>query len=383
MTRKKTVEKNRSRLIQGNEAIALGALAAGCDFFAGYPITPASEIMEIMGRELPAGGNAFIQMEDEIASIGACIGAGLAGRKAMTATSGPGFSLMQENIGYACIAEVPVTVVNVMRAGPSTGMPTNVAQGDVQQARWGTHGDHPAIVLCPTSVEECFHLTVSAFNFAERFRTPVILLTDEMTAHMREKVTLPRSEDVAVTDRKKPTVPPDWYIPYRTDGGLVPELADLGEGYRYHVTGLVHDERGFPTTRKDEAAAFYHRLFKKISRQFRFLENVEDVGLDDADFAIIAYGCTARSAMAAVRIGRAQGLKVGLLKLLTLWPFPRKPVEDALTGKKAALVPELNMGQLRREVLRVNDGRTKVIGLSKMDGAMITPEDILKRLAVL
>jgi 2-oxoglutarate ferredoxin oxidoreductase subunit alpha len=319
-------------------------------------------------------------MEDEIASLGACIGASLAGRKAMTATSGPGFSLMQENLGYAYIAEVPLVIVNVMRAGPSTGMPTTVAQGDVQQARWGTHGDHPAIVLCPATVEECFELTVTAFNFSERFRTPVILLTDEMVAHTREKVILPRDEEVEVINRRRPTVPPDWYFPYKTDGSLIPRLADLGEGYRYHVTGLVHDEHGFPTRREDEVEPFFARLFRKISQHFPYITRVKSFRLDDADLVIIAYGCTARSAQAAVRLGRKRGLKVGLLQLLSLWPFPRRDVEEALTGARAALVPELNMGQLRREVLRVNDGRTQVLGEGKMDGTMITPQEILSRL---
>lgn len=374
------MHKSPGSLLQGNEAIVRGALAAGCSFFAGYPITPSSEIMELLSKELPARGDVFIQMEDEIASLGACIGASLAGRKAMTATSGPGFSLMQENLGYACMAEVPVVVANVMRAGPSTGMPTNAAQGDVQQARWGTHGDHPAIVLCPATVSECFDLTVTAFNHAERFRTPVILLADEMVAHTREKVILPEPGDVEVIARRRPTVPPDWYIPYKTDGSQIPVLADLGQGYRYHVTGLAHDERGFPTRRQDEVGPFYERLFEKISRQFAYLEQVKSFQVSDAELLIIAYGCTARSARAAVRLGRERGLALGLLQLLTLWPFPRKAVTEALIGKKAVVVPELNLGQLRREVLRVNDGRTSILGLNKMDGTMIAPEEILKRL---
>jgi len=378
---KTTMARPKPRLLQGNEAIGLGALAAGCNFFAGYPITPSSEIVEFMSRELPCNGDPFIQMEDEIASLGACIGASLAGRKAMTATSGPGFSLMQENLGFACIAEVPVVVVDVMRAGPSTGMPTNVAQGDVQQARWGTHGDHPAIVLCPSTVAECFDLTVTAFNHAERFRTPVILLLDEVVAHMREKVTLPAPETIEVIDRRRPTVPPDWYIPYKTDASLVPQLADLGDGHRYHVTGLVHDHRGFPTRRPDEVEPFYARLFSKISRNFGELERVQLDRSDDADIILIAYGCTARSARAAVRLGRERGLKVGLIQISSLWPFPRRSVENALSGKRFALVPELNMGQVRREVLRVNNGRSIILGLSKMDGSMITPDDILRRLA--
>lgn len=374
------MNKNHARLLQGNEAMVQGALAAGCNFYAGYPITPSSEIMELMSVELPVRGDVFIQMEDEIASLGACIGASLAGRKTMTATSGPGFSLMQENLGYACIAEVPVVVVNVMRLGPSTGMPTNVAQGDVQQARWGTHGDHPAIVLCPATVAECFDVAVTAFNHAERFRTPVILLADEMVAHTREKVVLPVSDEIEVISRRRPTVPPEWYVPYKTDGSLIPRLADLGEGYRYHVTGLTHDERGFPTRRQDEAAPFYTRLFAKISRQFANLEMVKKFRLEDAELVIIAYGAVARAALAAVRLGREGGLKLGLLQLVSLWPFPRRAVSEALTDKKAAVVAELNLGQLRREVLRVNDGRTSVLGLNKVDGTMITPEEILNRL---
>ncbi|MFH2127065.1 MAG: 2-oxoacid:acceptor oxidoreductase subunit alpha [Pseudomonadota bacterium] len=376
----KANRKGQARLLQGNEAASLGALAAGCNFFAGYPITPASEITEYMSREMPVRGNPFIQMEDEIASIGACVGASLAGRKAMTATSGPGFSLMQENLGYAMIAETPLVVVNVMRGGPSTGLPTNVAQGDVQQARWGTHGDHPAIVFCPSSVSECFELMVRSFNTAERFRTPVIFLADETVAHLREKVILPAEGDLEVIDRRRPTVPPDWYVPYKTDGSLIPRLADLGEGYRYHVTGLVHDERGFPTRRADEVEPFYARLFGKISRHFDDLMLTKEYSLDDAEIVLISYGCTARSCRAAVRMGRERGIKLGLLQLLTLWPFPRQAVEAALTGRKAALVPELNMGQISREVKRVNDGRTQVIRHSKMDGTMITPEEILGRM---
>lgn len=371
--------KDKGKLVQGSEAIASAALAAGCNFYAGYPITPASEITEILSRELPATGAPFIQMEDEIASIGACIGASLAGRKTMTATSGPGFSLMQENLGYACVAEIPLVIVNVMRAGPSTGMPTTVAQGDVQQARWGTHGDHPAIVLCPATVEECFDLTVKAFNFAERFRTPVILLSDEMVAHTREKIYMPDLEHIEVFNRRRPTVPPDWYIPYKTDGSLIPHLAAVGEGYRYHVSGLIHDERGFPTRREDEVHAFYSRLFDKIRKNLAVFQEVKSFQVEDAEYLIVAYGCAARAARGAVRLGRQRNLRIGLLQLLTLWPFPRRAVEQALTGKRAVVVPELNLGQMRREVRRVNNGRTHVLGPQLMTGSPITPEQILER----
>ena len=374
------MSKQKPELLQGNEAIARGALAAGCRFFAGYPITPASEISEILGRRLPARGAAFIQMEDEIASLGACIGASLAGAKAMTATSGPGFSLMQENLGWACITETPLVLVNVMRAGPSTGMPTNPAQGDVQQARWGTHGDHPAIVLCPASVAQCFELTVRAFNLAERLRTPVIVLADEVVAHLREKVSLPAEDELEIIERRKPSVPPDWYVPFKTDGGLIPHLADLGDGYRYHVTGLVHDERGFPTRRPDEVEPFFRRLFGKIRRNFGELEQVLPMALDDAEVVLIAYGCTARAAQAAVRRARAAGAKLGLLQIVGLWPFPRRAVEKATLGRRAVLVPELNMGQLSREVKRVVAGRARVVHHGRMDGQVITPDEILNRI---
>jgi 2-oxoglutarate ferredoxin oxidoreductase subunit alpha len=257
---------SRPVLLQGNEAMVEGALAAGCRFFAGYPITPATEISEVMSWRLPAMGGTFIQMEDEIASMGAVIGASLAGVKAMTATSGPGFSLLQENLGFACIAEVPCVIVNVMRGGPSTGLPTHVAQGDVQQARWGTHGDHPIIVLAPATTRDCFEVTVAAFNLSEKYRTPVIILSDEIVAHTREKFLLPPADAVEVADRVKPTMPPEWYIPYEDTPRGVPPMAPFGEGYRYHVTGLVHDVRGFPTERPDEIEPFLNRLFRKINQ---------------------------------------------------------------------------------------------------------------------
>ena len=244
------LNQGRAKLLQGNEAVVEGALAAGCRFFAGYPITPATEISEVMSYRLPAVGGTFIQMEDEIASLGAVIGASLAGVKAMTATSGPGFSLMQENLGFACMAEVPCVIVNVMRGGPSTGLPTRVSQGDVMQARWGTHGDHPIIVLAAATTRDCFDLTVTAFNLSEKYRTPVILLTDEVVAHTREKVVLPEPAAVEVVDRLRPTAPPEWYVPYADTASGVPPMGIFGDGYRYHVTGLTHDVHGFPTERR-------------------------------------------------------------------------------------------------------------------------------------
>jgi 2-oxoglutarate ferredoxin oxidoreductase subunit alpha len=373
-------QENRPVLLQGNEAVVAGALAAGCRFFAGYPITPATEISEIMSYRLPALGGTFIQMEDEIASLGAVIGASLAGAKAMTATSGPGFSLMQENLGFACIAEVPCVIVNVMRGGPSTGLPTHVSQGDVQQARWGTHGDHPIIVLAAATTRECFDLTVKAFNLSEKYRTPVILLTDEVVAHTREKVTLPRAGEIEVVDRIRPTMPPEWYIPYEDNPRGVPPMGIFGDGYRYHVTGLIHDVRGFPTERPDEIVPFLDRLFRKINQHFADIQMAAEDLAEDAEILVVAYGSVARSARRAIREARERGVKAGLLKLITLWPFPRRLLEPHLRRVKAVLVPELNRGQISREVKRVNQGLTRIETLNRIDGHLITPDEILGKL---
>ncbi len=375
-----TINQGRAKLLQGNDAVVEGALAAGCRFFAGYPITPATEISEAMSYRLPAVGGTFIQMEDEIASLGAVIGASLAGVKAMTATSGPGFSLMQENLGFACVAEVPCVIVNVMRGGPSTGLPTHVSQGDVMQARWGTHGDHPIIVLAAATTRDCFDLTVTAFNLSEKYRTPVILLTDEVVAHTREKVVLPEASTVEVVDRLRPTVPPEWYVPYEDNARGVPPMGIFGDGYRYHVTGLIHDVHGFPTERPDEIVPFMNRLFRKITQHFDDILMVEEDQAADAEILVVAYGSVARSAHRAVREARARGINAGLLKLVTLWPFPRRRLTPYLRQVRAVLVPELNMGQISREVKRVNQGLTRVETLNRIDGDLITPDEILARL---
>ena len=368
------------RFIQGNEAIVEGALAAGCRFFAGYPITPASEIGEMFSRRLPELDGTFIQMEDEIASMGAVIGASLAGAKAMTATSGPGFSLLQENLGFACIAEVPCVVVNVMRGGASTGLPTHPSQGDVMQARWGTHGDHPIIVLAVSTVLECFEITVKAFNFSERYRVPVIVLSDEMVAHTREILVLPDASDIEVTDRKPPSRPPEWYIPYEDNSRGVPSMAAFGDGYRYHVTGLVHDVRGFPTERPEEIEAFTTRLFRKVTQGFNEIQLTKSLFLDDADVVVIAYGSVARSAKRAVIEARQQGVRAGLLQLVTLFPFPRKQVEPIMRRCRTTIVPEMNIGQMSREVKRVNPGPCRVVKHNRVDGGAITPAEILERI---
>jgi 2-oxoglutarate ferredoxin oxidoreductase subunit alpha len=377
MARKK---KKIPRLLQGNEAIVEGALAAGCSFFAGYPITPASEISEILAYRLPQEEGTFIQMEDEIASLGAVIGASLAGAKSMTATSGPGFSLMQENLGFACVAEVPCVIVNVMRGGPSTGLPTNPSQGDVMQSRWGTHGDHPIIVLAPSSVQDSFEITVQAFNFSERYRTPVIVLSDEIVAHTREAVILPDLDEIEVLDRIRPSMPPEWYIPYEDTSSGVPPMGIFGDGYRYHVTGLIHDIRGFPTMRADEIEPFMNRLFRKISQSFHDIQLVKRFMTEDAEIVVIAYGSVARSARRAVLDARRKGFKAGLLHLVTLHPFPRRDVVATIRDARVAMVPEMNMGQISREVKRVNEGMCRVATLNRIDGGMITPQQIYERL---
>jgi 2-oxoglutarate ferredoxin oxidoreductase subunit alpha len=328
--------------------------------------------------KLPQVDGTFIQMEDEIASLGAVIGASQAGVKAMTATSGPGFSLMQENLGFAIIAEIPCVVVNVMRGGPSTGLPTFPSQSDIMQARWGTHGDHPAVVLSASTVRECYDVTIMAFNLSEKFRTPVIILIDEVVAHMREKVTF-SDDGVEVINRVKPTVPPEWYIPYEDTAGGVPAMASFGEGYRYHVTGLTHDVRGFPTSRPDEIGPFITRLHRKITQNFSEIQKAEFFETEDAEVTIVAYGCVARSAKRAVIEAREKGKKVGLLKLITIWPFMRSAIEKVLQTSKTLIVPEMNMGQISREVKRVSRDVTRVLTLNKVDGTIITPEEILNR----
>lgn len=370
----------KPELLQGNEACVKGALAAGCRFFAGYPISPSSEIADGMAYELPRRGGVFIQTEDEIASLGAVIGASLAGTKSMTATSGPGFSLMQEHISFASIAEVPCVIVNVMRGGPSTGVPTHPSQGDVMQARWGAHGDHPIIVLAPSSVAECFCLTIEAFNLSEKYRTPVIVLTDEFLAHLREKVFLPSSDEIELVERPKPAEPPEVFVPYRDPGTGVPPMPSFGDGYRYHVTGLCHDERGYPTTRADEVEPFIRRLFHKISRDLDKLQWGETYYTEDSTLNIIAFGSVARAGLRAVKRARAKGIKVGLLKLLILFPFMRRKVTQLMETSTTILVPEMNMGQISREVKRVNQGKCRVETLNKVAHEPIAPQEILDKI---
>lgn len=364
----------------GNQAIAAGAIAAGCRFYAGYPITPSSDIAEELSDRLPGVGGVFIQMEDEIASIAAVIGASLGGLKSATATSGPGFSLMQENLGFAVMTEVPCVVVDVQRVGPSTGLATKVGQGDVMQTRWGTHGDHPIIVLYPSSAQEAFDLTVRAFNLAEQYRTPVVLLSDAVVAGLHEKVQIPDADQLEVVERRAPVGDPGAYRPFDYSSGQAPPLAPFGSGPRFHVTGLVHDERGFPTEDAEVISRWSTYMRDKVDRHRAEIVDHDEVQVDDADTVIVAYGCTARAAAHAVDVARARGEAVGLLKLRTIWPFD-EAVIDRLAGRvERFVVPELNLGQLRSEVERVVAGRALVQGINRTDGNQITPDEILTHL---
>jgi len=368
------------RLLQGNEACADAAIAAGCRFFAGYPISPSSEIAEYMSTLLPRAGGRFIQMEDEIAAMGAVLGAAMTGAKAMTATSGPGYSLKQENIGYAIMAEIPCVIVNVMRGGPSTGLPTSPAQADVMQARWGTHGDHPAVALAPASVREVYEETIRAFNIAERYRIPVTLLVDEIIAHMRERVVVPDPGQVALWERPRPAVPPEQYLPFGDTPSGVPPMADFGTGYRYHVTGLYHDARGLPKDTPEVVDAVLHRLMRKIELGTPEIQKYEEEGLLGATIGVIAYGSSARSAKAAIRVARERELRIGLLRPLTLWPFPEAAVRSLAERVRHIIVPEMNLGQLVLEVERVVAGRCAVHRVNRVTGEPIPPDDILAKI---
>jgi len=367
---------NRVAFLQGNEACAHGAIYAGCRFFAGYPITPSTEVAEVMAKELPRVGGAFMQMEDEIAAMAAVIGASLTGTKVLTATSGPGFSLKQENIGYACITEVPCVIVNVMRGGPSTGMPTGPSQSDVMQARWGTHGDHPAICLVPASVQELFTETVRAFNLAEKYRTPVTVMPDEIVGHMRERIVFPEPGELEVIDRTGPTVGPDEYKPYDTRFGDVPPLASFGSGYRFHVTGLNKAEDGFPTTRAEIVQAEEERQLRKIENAVDDIVTFEEYLLDDAEVAVVAFGSIARSARYAVNQARKAGIRAGLFRIITYWPFPERQIRALSERVRAVITPEMNLGMTVHEVRRCVEGRAPVSGIFRVDGEPIGPGEI-------
>ncbi|MCD6431212.1 2-oxoacid:acceptor oxidoreductase subunit alpha [Candidatus Bathyarchaeota archaeon] len=365
-------------LMQGDVACAEGAIAAGCRFFAGYPITPATEIAERMSRRMIEVGGIYVQMEDELASMAAVIGASWAGAKAMTATSGPGFSLMQENIGLAAMTETPCVVVNIMRGAPSTGQPTEPGQQDVMQAQWGSHGDYGVIAFAPSSVQEMFDLTIECFNMAETYRVPTFLLADGFIGHLWERVIIPPPEEIKIVERKKPTVPPEKYVPFRPDDDLVPPMANFGDGYKVHVTGLTHDEHGYPRT-DDPKVQFelVQRLCEKIRKNADKIVKTKEFMLEDAEVAVIAYGIASRASISAVRKAREAGVKAGLLRLVTVWPFPEKTVAELANRVKAIVVPEMNYGQMVREVERAAK-ETPVYFLPKLGGEPHKPSEIFE-----
>jgi 2-oxoglutarate ferredoxin oxidoreductase subunit alpha len=372
---------SKKLLMQGNEAAVEGAIAAGMRFFAGYPITPSTEIAETCALRLPQEGGKFIQMEDELASIAAVLGASAAGMKAMTATSGPGFSLMQENIGYGAMAEIPCVIVDVQRCGPSTGLPTSPSQGDYMQAKWGTHGDHPVIALSPASVRETYTLIIRAFNLAEKYRTPVIFLMDEIVGHMREGVELPDPHTLIINQRKMSfhdgANKQCYFVP---EGQYVPAMKPFGQGERYNITGLAHDESGFPVNSSEIAGKLIGRLLDKVEKNADDICRVEELDMDDAETAIVCFGGTTRAVRDALNAARAAGKKVGMFRPITVWPFPEKQLRARLPQLKSILMVEHNHGQMLQEVLRTVSGALPVDFLGRIDGTVISPEDILAKL---
>jgi 2-oxoglutarate/2-oxoacid ferredoxin oxidoreductase subunit alpha len=372
------------RFVQGNEACVEGALYAGLEFFAGYPITPSTEIAELLSERLPQKGGKFIQMEDEIASMCAIIGASLTGHKVMTATSGPGFSLKQEAIGYACMAEIPCVIVNVQRGGPSTGNPTHVSQGDVNQARWGTHGDHGIIALTASNHQDVFATTVDAFNLAETYRTPVVLLYDEVVGHMRERLIVPGKGGIPIVDRLRTSVSKGVdYHPYlpREDGRL--PMSDFGGDHRYNVTGLFHDMWGFPSNNPKVVKELLHHLVDKIEINVNAITRYKEHFLERAEYILISYGSSARSAIHLAKNRREKGEKIGVLELQSLWPFPEDMVREKCAGAKAVIVVEMNMGQIMRQVKACVDQPEKVFLANRIDGKLITPTNIKGLLRVI
>lgn len=373
--------EKKSIFIQGNEACAEGAIAAGVRFFGGYPITPSSEVAHTMARRLPPLGGVFIQMEDEIASIGAVVGASIAGLKAMTATSAAGFSLMQEFINYASVVEVPCLIVNVQRGGPGGGSATQPGQGDVMQARWGNHGDHPIIALAVSSVSEMYYLTIKAVNLSEKFRVPVILLADELIGHLREKIELPDPQEVQLIGRKKPEVPREQFEPYDASEDGVPPMACFGEGYRVMgYSRLVRNKKGHPSSDANVQKFLTHRLQNKILKHLEEIIFWEESNLQDAELAIFAYGSPVRSSIRAMKMAREKGLKVGLFKAITIWPFPEQRIKQLATRVKKILVPEMNLGQLILEVQRSSSGQAEIFPVQRIDGGPITAQEIFKKI---
>ena len=362
--------------LSGNYACVEGAIAAGCRFYAGYPITPSNEIAERMSVRLPQVGGVYIQMEDELASMAALVGASWAGAKPMTATSGPGFSLMQENIGLAAMMETPCVVVDVMRGSPSTGLPTAVGQADVMQARWGSHGDYEIIALSPSSPQESFDFTIKAFNLAERWRVPVIVLLDEVVGHMWERVVIPPKEEIRLVFRKRPTKPREEFLPYKADKDLVPEMPIAGEGYRFHTTGLTHNIKGYPDTTARAQALLVRRLVDKIRKNAEKIIDIEEQYIEDAEVILISYGISYRVCQYVLDKVRSDGLKVGIIKLNTIWPFPERRIQELAKQIRAFIVVEINLGQIVFEVERVAHGQCETILVPHAGGHIHDPQDI-------
>ena len=372
--------KKEIRFWNGSIAVSEGAIVAGCRFFAGYPITPASDIAEYMALRLPQEDGIFIQMEDEIASIAALLGASWGGAKVMTSTSGPGFSLMQENVGLAAVTETPLVIAEVQRAGPSTGMPTLVGQGDVMQSRWGSHGDYETIVISPSSPQESFDLVIRAFNLAELYRVPVIFLMDECIAHMSERVVIPPKEEIEVVERIKPNVSPEKYMPFQPVNDIAP-MATAGMGYKVHVTGLTHNEKGYPMTTSPEVQEWMVRhICDKIRKNEHKIRDIEEYRMEDAEIAIVAFGIVGRSAKAAVKMARRHRIKAGLIRLKTIWPFPESYFESMADSIKKFIVAEINYGQIKLEVERAVHGKASVELLPKFGGAVHQPMEIYQKI---
>ena len=363
--------------MNGDHACCEGALAAGCRFIAGYPITPSTEIVERAAIRLPAIGGTFIQMEDELASSIAILGAVWGGRRAMTVTSGPGFSLMMEHLGFAVMTETPCVFVNVQRGGPASGLPTLPAQGDMMQARWGSHGDYEIIALSPSSPQECFDLTVKAFNLAERYRVPVLVMMDECVGHMMEKVVIPAADRVPIYPRRYTKAAPGEYRPYAPDDDLVPAMAPVGRGYRFHITSITHDERGYPEVSAAAQMSQVGRLSEKIRRNRVELADIEEDGTEDAEAVVVAYGITSRVALPAIAALRSRGRRIGMLRLRLVWPFPGHRIRALAERIRAFVVPELNLGQMVREVERAA-GSTRVVGVPHPGGTVHDPAVIEK-----
>jgi 2-oxoglutarate ferredoxin oxidoreductase subunit alpha len=372
---------NNKQFILGDMACVYGGILAGCSFFGGYPITPASEIAEGMARLLPRVGGTYIQMEDEIGSIAAVIGASWGGSKSMTATSGPGFSLMMENYGYAVMTETPCVIVNVQRTGPSTGQPTLGAQGDMMQVRWGTHGDIEAIALAPSTVQECLDFTIEAFNLAEKYRNPVCVMTDGEVGHLRERIIIPDEKDLKIVNRHPATIDKKKFIPFsesQTRKSKVPDFPTFGTGYRTYVTGLTHNEKGFPATDKQkDHEKLIKRITSKISDDIEKLTMVEKTNLEDANIAFVTYGASARPAETAMELGRQKGIKVGLLRLKMVWPFPEKVIHKLAKDVDTIIVPEMNLGQIVHPVREAACGQCEVISAPKVGGEIHLPDELL------